>query len=434
MIVPAWINPSFQLIEDGTTYDWASINARAEKLQPELPLGSRVAVTARSVATLLAALVAAQRVGVELVLLRGAMPRVAGASVQIARDGQLVRLGPGISVNAQSFAVLIPTSGTTGEPKLVRQDFTRLIGRIRGGHGHDSRWLLTYEPTAFGGLQVILAAVTAGAVLIAAPAADSATLARLALEHRVTHVSATPCVWRTLLAAFGSGPLPPLRVATLGGDIVDQPLLDRLSAVFPGTRLRRIYASSEAGVVFTVADTRAGFPAEWLESGVGDVELRIRRGVLQLRCPRVMLSYVGGEARPFTRDGWLDTGDLVERAGDRVLFTGRIETVVDIHGVRVSPAKAEVAILEVPGVADVVVDAARDEAGRNTLTATVAAKPGVNPAALRDSIRRHIETLLVPAERPWNIEFAEHIELALSGKKVRATAFQFAGASPVRPH
>ena len=433
MIVPAWINPSFRVVERGRSYDWAAINALAERLGPALPLGSRVAVSAHSVPTLLAALVAAQRVGVELVLLRGAMPRLAGASVQITRDGNLVRLGPGISVNAQGFAVLIPTSGTTGEPKLVRQDFTRLIGRVRGGQGRDSRWLLTYEPTAFGGLQVILAAAASGGLLVSAPSVDSAELARLALEHEVSHISATPCVWRTLLTAFGPT-VPPLRVVTLGGDIVDQSLIDRLVASFPKAAMRRIYASSEAGAVFSVSDARAGFPAEWLESGIGDVELRIRGGVLQVRGPRAMLSYAGGESRPFTRGGWLITGDLVERVGDRVMFTGRVETLVTINGVKVSPAKAEVAILEVPGVAEVLVRAVPGAHGRDALAATVAIRPGANTEILTDRIRFHLETRLAPAERPWQITFTDHIELALSGKKVRATTFQFIGASPLRPH
>ena len=433
MIVPAWINPSFRVVERGRSYDWAAINALAERLGPALPLGSRVAVTARSVPTLLAALVAAQRVGVELVLLRGAMPRVAGASVQIARDGTLVRLGPGISINAQGFGVLIPTSGTTGDPKLVRQDFTRLIGRVRGGQGSDSRWLLTYEPTAFGGLQVLLAAVASGGLLVSAPSADRAELARLALEHEVTHLSATPCVWRTLLSAFGTT-VPPLRVVTLGGDIVDQTLLDHLVACFPKAGLHRIYASSEAGAVFSVTGGRAGFPAEWLETGVGDVELRVRGGALQVRSPRAMLSYAGGETKPFSSDGWLITGDLVERVGDRMVFTGRIETLVTINGAKVSPAKAEVAILEVPGVTEVLVQAVPDGHGGNALAATVAIRPGTNTDILTDRIRRHLETRLAPAERPWQITFTDHIELALSGKKVRATSFQFIGASPLRPH
>jgi acyl-coenzyme A synthetase/AMP-(fatty) acid ligase len=429
MIVPAWINPSFQLIEDGRTYDWASLSALAQKLQPDLPLGSRVAVTARSVATLIAALIATQRAGVELVLLRGASPRPAGAAVQIEPEGRLVRLGPGVSTTTSGFAVLIPTSGTTGEPKLVRQDFTRLIGRIRGGHSHDSRWLLTYEPTAFGGIQVILAAVTAGAVLVASPGADSGQLARLAHQHRVTHLSATPCVWRTLLAELDPTELP-LQVVTLGGDIADQPLLDRLAGQFPQARLRQIYASSEAGVVFTVADGKAGFPAEWLESGVDDVVLRVRHGALEVQCPRTMLSYAGGENRPFTMDGWLLTGDLVERVGGRVLFTGRIETLVDVDGVKVSPAKVETAILGVPGVSDVLVAASSQASG---LAAIVVADPGTEPDPLRDAIRSHVAAVLVPAERPYEIGYVDHIELALSGKKVRTTAFQYAGASPLRP-
>jgi len=428
--VPAWINPSFKLIEDGRTYDWASLSALAQKLQPELPLGSRVAVTARSVATLIAALIAAQRVGVELVLLRGASPRPAGAGVQVEPEGRLVRLGPGVSsVAGHGFAVLIPTSGTTGEPKLVREDFIRLIGRIRGSHSPESRWLLTYEPTAFGGIQVILAAVTAGAVLVAAPGADSARLVRLAVEHQVTHLSATPCVWRTLLAELGSAALP-LQVVTLGGDIADQPLLDRLAARFPRVRVRQIYASSEAGVVFTVTDGKAGFPAEWLESGVDDVVLRIRHGALEVRCPRTMLSYAGGENRPFTVDGWLITGDLVERVGERVLFTGRIETLVEVDGIKVSPAKVETVLLGVPGVFDVLVAASGQVAG---LAATVVADPGTDPETLRDVLHRHAATVLRPAERPQEIACVDHIELALSGKKVRTTAFQYAGASPLRP-
>jgi acyl-CoA synthetase (AMP-forming)/AMP-acid ligase II len=432
MIVPAWINPSFRLVEDGTTHDWAAINALAARLQPELPLGSRVAVTARSVATLLATLVAAQRAGVEVVLLRGAMSRFAGASVQIAKDGQLIRLGPGISLNnAQGFAVLIPTSGTTGEPKLVRQNFIRLIGRVRGVHHVDSRWLLTYEPTSFGGIQVIMAAVTAGATVIAAPNASSPQLARLALDHHATHVSATPGVWRTLLTELADAALP-LEGVTLGGDIADQPLLDRLAARFPNARQRQIYASSEAGVVFTVNDGRAGFPAEWLESGIDDVELRVRRGILQVRCPRAMQSFAGGENPPFTTDHWLTTGDLVERIGDRMLFTGRIEAVITIDGVTVSPAKIEQALLEVPGVSDVQVTGGGG--GHIPLTATVVAAAGVDTQALEATLQRHAEARLMAAERPQLIQFVDYVELALSGKKVRATAFQYVGASPLRPH
>ncbi len=422
MIVPAWINPSFRVIEDGTTYEWAHINALANKLAPELQQGSRAAVTAHSVPTLVEALVAAQRSGVELALLRQASPRPAGAAVQIEKGGRLVRLGPGAQGRSPHFAVLIPTSGTTGEPKLVRQDFTRLIGRLRGNHRPDSRWLLTYEPTAFGGVQAILAVVAAGATMIAAPGAGPADLARLALEHQVTHISATPGVWRRLLQKFGDA-VPPLRAVTLGGDISDQPLLDRLAQRFPEARQYQIYASSEAGVVFTVTDGQAGFPVDWLESGVDDVMLRVRNGGLEIQTPRVMLNYAGGEARPFASDGWLISGDRIERRGARALFTGRAEAMIPNGGTKISPARIEIALLSVPGVGEVLVKMVGAPGPAAELVAAVVLDPGSVAADMQERLRRYVEENLAPAERPRTFEFVDQIPLAPSGKKMRVPFF-----------
>lgn len=421
MIVPAWVNPKFRLIEDGVTHDWASVAALAGQLAPELPPGGRVAVSGQSVVTLVAALVAAQSTGTELILLRRAAPRPAGASLQIEKGGRLLRLGPNV-ITARSFALLIPTSGTTGEPKLVCHDFIRLIGRVRGGDSHNARWLLAYEATAFGGLQVLLTVVSSGATLVTPPQSgngpDTDALVHLAAEHQTTHISATPCVWHQMLPGLIAC-RPPLRVATLGGDISDQPLLDRLAAAFPRVHLRQIYASTEAGVVFSVADGRVGFPAIWLETGVDDAQLRIRAGNLQVQCPRIMLGYAGGEARPLTSNGWLLTGDTVEQHGNRVLFTGRTETLVEVKGGRVSPAKAEIALLDVSGVRETWVYGSQDEQGRPFLEAAIQLEPGADPATVRPRLTERVAALH-PTERPDRFVFVDAVPLAPSGKKARA--------------
>src|SRR5690606_28394717 len=85
----------------------------------------------------------------------------------------------------------------------------------------------------------------------------------LMLQHSVNAVSATPSLWRQLMMTAQLSTLP-LQQITLGGEIADQPLLDTLAALFPTARLLHIYASTEAGVGFAVADKRAGFPASWL--------------------------------------------------------------------------------------------------------------------------------------------------------------------------
>ena len=53
----------------------------------------------------------------------------------------------------------LTTSGTTGEPKLVNIDLKNLFESIKDINGETDRWLLTYNPNSYAGLQVILTAV-----------------------------------------------------------------------------------------------------------------------------------------------------------------------------------------------------------------------------------------------------------------------------------
>lgn len=414
---PVWISPRACLIEEGRRLNGSDLAPRIESLATDFRVlrPGRVAVDGGSVATVVAALAAAERADVEILLLRPGQPVDSlPAGARVAADGTVRPLGPPVP-GAAGFAVLLPTSGTTGTPKLARHAFARLLGA--GGYcvlGADVRWLLTFEPTAFAGLQVILTALATGARLVAAPGEGAAGLARLALAHGVTHISATPSFWRALLMAL-PGP-PPLRVATLGGEAADQALLDRLAETFPGVRPRHIYASSEAGALFTVADGRAGFPAVWLETGRPDLDLRLRDGVLEVKSPRAMLGYVDDRAHPFTPDGWLVTGDRAEVDGDRVRFTGRQDGRVNVGGIKVSPETVETALLAVPGVHEAAVTAVANPITGHVLMARIVLDPGADP----DSVRAGIRALpLAPAERPRRIDITDAIALVPSGKKTR---------------
>ncbi|HYH21583.1 MAG TPA: fatty acid--CoA ligase family protein [Azospirillum sp.] len=396
--LPVWIDGRTRLIERGETLGWPQLAIRAGALAETFRAGVRLAVAdGNRVATLIAALAAAESASVPLLLRRN--PETVPPDLPAG----------------DSFAVLLQTSGTTGAPKVVRHDFTRLRGRLRGTGDRGARWLLTYEPAAFAGVQVILTALAAGATLIAAPGEGLAGLARAALAHGATHVSGTPSFWRAFLIALGDA-RPPLKAVTLGGEPADQPLLDRLAEAFPGARLRHIYASTEAGSLFAVTDGRAGFPASWLETGVEAVGLRVRDGILEVRSPRAMLGYAGGGAAD--RDGWIVTGDLVAVVGDRVLFTGRADGRVNVGGVKVSPEAVEALLLTAPGVQDALVAAAANPITGRILTASVVPMPGVGEAAVRASVRDAVAAL-EPAARPRLVHVVERLELGASGKKRR---------------
>lgn len=417
-VPPPWINPAFRLVEADRTWDWPAMDALAIRIGNGVPEHGRIAVAGRSVAAVLGALVAADRKGIEVVLLRSGMTGLtAQASHLVEADGRLTKLGPPVAT-VEGFAVLIATSGTSGEPKLVRHDFRRLLGRIAGKGGEGVRWLLTYEPTGFGGLQVILAAVAAGALLVAAPGRDAAAMAALAIGHDVSHVSGTPSFWRSFLMTLGDR-RPPLRVITLGGETADQAVLDHLADAYPSAHIGHLYASTEAGALFMVRDRQAGFPKDWLETGVEGVELRVRGGILEIRSPRAMTGFADGTDSIRTSDGWLVTGDLVEVVEDRVLFAGRADGLVNVGGVKVNPERAERLIQSLPGVRDARVSAAPNPVTGAVLTAEVVAEPDADRDALKQAIGDTATASLSAAERPRLITFVDRLALAPSGKKIR---------------
>jgi acyl-CoA synthetase (AMP-forming)/AMP-acid ligase II len=143
---------------------------------------------------------------------------------------------------------LMTTSGTTGTPKVVRHTLQSLAGNIRARPGGGTPlWGLLYDPSRFAGMQVVLHALLGKGTLIV-PDPDWPWDERLAFlrESGCSHLSTTPTLWRKIL--MSSEQLgPTLRQITLGGEIVDQPLLNALIRRFPNARVTQIYASTEAG-------------------------------------------------------------------------------------------------------------------------------------------------------------------------------------------
>ena len=121
----------------------------------------------------------------------------------------------------------------------------------------------------------------------------------------------------------------PLEQVTLGGEPVDQSILDRLTELFPTARVSWIYASSEAGASIAVHDGRAGFPVSWLDrSARGRPRLSVADGELLIESDWSAEGFAGA----------LRTGDRAEVVGDRVHITGRIASdEINVGGPRPPP-------------------------------------------------------------------------------------------------
>lgn len=325
---------------------------------------------------------------------------------------------PGRAAPRAATTWLLTTSGTTGTPKIVPHTLKSLTRSVFRFTPKDApNWGLLYDPTRFAGLQVTLQALVGGGRLLAVDTHEpiAAQIAALAAMG-CTHLSATPTLWRRVLMVPDHKALS-LRQITLGGEIADQAVIDALRAAYPAARVTHIYASTEAGVGFSVNDGRAGFPADYLALAPGGVKLKIVDDILWLRPP--LGPSVASPEIAVDAEGYIRSGDLIEAAGDRLQFLGREGGLINVGGVKIYPETVEDAVKSVPGVALVQVSSKKNPITGTLVLAEVQLNPGADPAATKQAILDTCRARLVREAVPAIVRFVEGFEINAAGKLVR---------------
>jgi acyl-CoA synthetase (AMP-forming)/AMP-acid ligase II len=244
------------------------------------------------------------------------------------------------------------TSGTTGRPKMLAHTLASLTAAIKSGQhqGTDVVWGTFYDIRRYGGLQIFLRAVLGRGSFVLSDAHESPTAHLLRLgTHAVTHLTGTPSHWRRALMSPSAHAIRP-RYVRLSGEIADQAILNTLRAFYPQAAVGHAFASTEAGVGFEVNDGLEGFPAS-IVGAPGEVEIEVDDSSLWIRSPRTAVRYVGEESAPLMdARGFVDTGDIVERRGDRYYFLGRRSGVINVGGLKVYPEEVETVLNRHPAV------------------------------------------------------------------------------------
>ena len=333
----------------------------------------------------------------------------------------------------EDAALIVFTSGTTGEPRGVVHAYRYLFGqRAQAEHWFGSRrgelaWCTTATGWAKSARNVFLAPwLTGAAAVIHDGRFDPAERLDLAEALGVNVLCQAPTEYRMLAKRATLRPLPALRRMVSAGEALEAGTIDAFREA-TGLEPADGYGQTETGHVSgnladePVRQGSMGRPLPGFEVRIVGADDDSSAGELQLRTdssPTFFSRYLDG-AR-FAGEWW-STGDLVREDEDGYLyFEGREDDVILSSGYRIGPFEVESALLAHPAVAEAAAVAAPDPERGAVVRAIVVPRDREPSEALARELQEHCKRETAPYKFPRIVEFAAELPKTTSGKIRRA--------------
>jgi acetyl-CoA synthetase len=370
--------------------------------------------------------------------------------------------GPSVDSSAEDPALLMYTSGTTGNPKGVLHAARVLLGHLPGvilpNDGFpapgDRFWTPADWAWAGGLLDVLLPSLYfAVPVVGAAPARfDPEAAFALMARHGVRNTFLPPTALRLLRqvkdprARFGHR----LRSVASGGETLGADMIAWGEEAF-GLVINEFFGQTEVNLVvgnsariFPVRPGSMGRAIPGHEVAIVDESGRVlpdgEVGIVAVRRPDpvMMLEYwrqPEATAAKF-RGAWCLLGDIARRDAEGYFwYQGRDNDIIKSSGYRIGPGEVEDCLLRHPAVALAGVVGAPDPVRGEAVVAFIVLRDGHLPSpALAAEIQDFVKTRLAAHEFPRRIRFLDALPMTLTGKirrtDLRALAAQAPAGTP----
>jgi acetyl-CoA synthetase len=350
-----------------------------------------------------------------------------------------------VDTAADDPAIIIFTSGTTGNPKGALHAHRVLLGHlpcVEMVHDFFPRPGDVYWTPAdwawIGGLfDALFPAWYHGVPIVAHRARKFEPQAAMELmaAHGVRNVFLPPTALKLMRQAGVRHEGVKLRSILTGGESLGAELLDWVRATF-GIDAHEIYGQTECNLVlgnnsrlFPIRAGSMGKPIPGFDVRIVDAEGREQprgsRGIVGIRAPNpcMMLGYWRNEdatARKYS-GGFLLTGDLgVEDDDGYFWYVSREDDVITSAGYRIGPSEIEHTLLKHPAVALAAVVGVPDPIRTEAIKAWIVLRPGFTGSdALAREIQDFVKVQLAAHEYPRLIAFADSLPMTATGKVLR---------------
>jgi acyl-CoA synthetase (AMP-forming)/AMP-acid ligase II len=349
------------------------------------------------------------------------------------------------SGDPDDIAILLYTSGTTGEPKAAVLRHHNLTAYILStvefaSAGEDQAAIVSVPPYHIAGVSSVLSTTYAGRRVVHLEQFEPELWVKTVRAESVTHAMVVPTMLGRILdvvEADGGG-LSSLQALSYGGGPMPSAVIERAMRLLPQVGFVNAYGLTETSSTIALLapdDHRAAFasddPAVRARLGsVGQplpsVELSIRgplgeelppgeRGEIWVRGEQVSGEYLG---KGGLDDGWFNTRDAGHLDDGGYLFVhGRLDDVIVRGGENLSPGEIESALLEVDGVLEAAVVGIPDTEWGEKVVAAIVVAEGADVS--EDALKEHVRAKLRSTKTPEHIEVRGELPHNEMGKLLR---------------
>jgi len=331
------------------------------------------------------------------------------------------------SQDEEETALIIFTSGTSGQPKAVVLSHRAVLARLHmtlqvtrklphqvDESAHDIA-LITGPLFHVGQMQTLLRAVIVGDTLVVTRGKyDPAEVLELIERHKISRWTAVPTMVSRLLdhPDVRRRDLSSLKSISIGGAPVHAELMRRMRTGLPSVspRIPTGYGLTENGGQATGS---AGSEKLEMLGSTGKpmplVEIKflahpgLPDGEILLRSPTQMTGYYGVDESPIDAEGWLRTGDLgrLDENGN-LWITGRSKDMIIRGGENIAPAAVERALMNVPGVSEAVVFGVPHADLGEEVMAVVVVERDFSASQLHEQLKGKVASFAIPSR--WRVQ------------------------------
>jgi acyl-CoA synthetase (AMP-forming)/AMP-acid ligase II len=349
-------------------------------------------------------------------------------------------------VDAEDIAVLLFTSGTTGEPKAAVLRHRHLTSYILGsveflGADPDEAQLVCVPGYHIAGISSILSSVFSGRRIVYLPAFEPEAWVRTAEAEEITQAMVVPTMLGRILQVMEAEgcSLDSLRNLSYGGGRMPLETIERAMAALPKVSWVNAYGLTETSSTISILGpddhraaaesddpavrarlTSVGRPLPTIEVEIRDAEGKPvpvgETGEVHVRGDQVAGEYLGRSV--LTDDGWFPTKDAGRLDEEGFLFLdGRLDDVIVRGAENLSPGEIEDCLLSHPAVADAAVVGVPDQEWGETVGAAIVLEPGQSATA--EELQTWVKERLRSTKAPTVVQVRDELPYNETGKLLR---------------